>query len=425
MPGMRNKKTVNNSTPKKTKMKRLNSKSAGKYLSIVLIAFALAFINPILSVAAVGGSLVSPKVLQTITPNFLTPAHYTMPEGHVIETMSVLNPGVFECDDLQVIVAKMDQMWRGDTLTKQQYIANTVTAQALMDNQTATVGVLEGTKDTTAKVTWINSCNIVVEDDGGICTIGGEELSSSCEDYTISNGKMAGFSVNETELFGKTLSAEQIIADGIMRATAQLDEDISIAAAAFLDASTGKNLYTNRGYTITNTNTVVPATAWNYTLFPYLINAAKKNRLVNPFILSGQLLSESDIMAQLNGANADGKGALNAFNSFKKYYDLFNIDSTVGQEKLFLLSGGSIAFGSKTHYTGVRQYDGWKVFTVNSRNLTKKDGSPVVYEVWYKTRCTDNAVMHDFTIRSKYDWFLNPTGCVEPLSSGVLGFSCA
>lgn len=406
-------------------MKPFKSSSAGKYLSLTLIAFALFFVNPILSVAAVGGALASPKALQTITPNFLTPSHYTMPEGHVIESMSVLNPGGFECDELQIIVAKMDQMWRGDTLTKQQYIAETIVAQALMDNQTATVGVLEGSKNTTAKVTWINSCNIVTEDDDTICDIGGEELTSSCEEYTIANGKKAGFSVNETELFDKTLSAEQIIADGIMRATAQLDQDISVAAAAFLDASTGKNLYTNRGYTITNTNTVVPATAWNYTLFPYLINAAKKNRFINPFIISGQLLSESDIMAQLNGANADGKGAQNAFNSFKRYYDLFNIDSTVGSEKLFMLSGGSIAFGSKTHYTGVRQYDGWKVFTVSSRNLTKKDGSPVVYEVWYKTRCTDGAVWHDFTIRSKYDWFLNPTGCTEPLSSGILGFTCA
>jgi hypothetical protein len=406
-------------------MKPLNSKSAGKYLTLAILAFALAFINPILSVAAVGGALASPKALQSITPNFLTPSNYTMPEGHVIESMSVLNPGGFECDDLQIIVAKMEQMWRGDSLTKQQYIAETIVAQALMDNQTATVGVLEGSKNTTAKVTWINSCNLVVEDEGDICDIGGEELTSSCEEYTIANGKRISFSINETELFDKTLSAEQIIADGIMRATAQLDQDISVAAAAFLDASTGKNLYTNRGYTITNTNTVVPATAWNYTLFPYLINAAKKNRFINPFILSGQLLSESDIMAQLNGANADGKGALNAFNSFKKYYDLFNIDSTVGSEKLFLLSGGSIAFGSKTHYNGVRQYDGWKVFTVASRNLTKKDGSAVVYEVWYKTRCTDGAVWHDFTIRSKYDWFLNPTGCVEPLSTGVLGFTCA
>lgn len=406
-------------------MKPFKSSSAGKYLGLVLVAFVLACFNPLLSVAAVGGALASPKALQTITPNFLTPSHYTMPEGTVIQTMSVLNPGGFECDDLQVIVAKMEQMWRGDTLTKQQYISETIVAQALIDNQTATVSVLEGSKNTTAKVTWINSCNIVADDDGDICDIGGEELTSSCEDYTIANGKRASFSINETELFDKTLSAEQIIADGIMRATAQLDQEISVAAAAFLDANTGKNLYTNRGYTITNTNTVVPATAWNYTLFPYLINAVKKNRFVNPFMISGQLLSESDIMAQLNGANADGKGAQNAFNSFKRYYDLFNIDSTVGSEKLFMLSGGSIAFASKTHYTGVRQYDGWKVFTVNSRNLTKKDGSAVVYEVWYKTRCTDGAVWHDFTIRSKFDWFLNPTGCTEPLSTGILGFSCS
>lgn len=406
-------------------MKPLKSSSAGKYLSLVLIAFALFFVNPILSVAAVGGALASPKALQTITPNFLTPAHFTMPEGHVIETLSVLNPGGFKCDDLQIIVAKMDQMWRGDSLTKQQYIADTVVAQALLENQTATVGVLEGSKNTTAKVTWVNTCNIVSEDDGDICEFGGEELTSSCEDYTVSNGKKAGFTVNETELFDKTLSAEQIIADGIMRATAQLDQEISVAAAAFLDASAGKNLYTNRNYTITNSNTVVPATAWNYTLFPYLINAAKKNRFINPFIISGQLLSESDIMAQLNGANADGKGAQNAFNAFKRYYDLFNIDSTVGSEKLFMLSGGSIAFASKTHYTGVRQYDGWQVFTVNSRNLTKRDGNPVVYEVWYKTRCANESVYHDFTIRSKFDWFLNPTGCVEPLSTGILGFSCA
>ena len=401
----------------------MKSFSKTKLLSLALMAFALAFISPVLSFAAVGGALVAPKYVESITPGFMMPK--ALPDGMTVYQMSVLNPGGLTCDDIPIIVAKMDQIWNGETITKQQYIANTIVAQALIENQTATVGIIEGPKDTTAKVTWVNTCNIVSDDDGDICDIGGEELTSSCEDYTITNAKRAPFSINETELFSKTLSAEQLIADGLMRASAQLDEQISIAAAAFLEANTGRNLYTNRGYAITDTDTAVPASQINYTLFPYLINASKKNRFINPYIISGQMLSESDIMAQMNGANADGKGALNAFNSFKKYFDLFNIDSTVGTEKLFLLSGGSVAFGSKTHYTGVRQYDGFQIFTINSRNITKKDGNPVVYEVWYKTRCEGQAIWHDFTVRSKFDWFLNPTGCVEPKSTGILGFSCA
>jgi hypothetical protein len=400
-------------------MKPVKSNFAGKLISAFLLAFVLAFINPVASFAALA-VFIPNNVKEAITPRFMA---FTPQNG--VMYMSVLNPGGLQCSDIPVIIAKIDQMWLGDSLTKEQFTADVVSANALIENQTANVSALETTKDNKVKVYWVNSCNVVSEDDSDICDIGGEELTTSCEEYLITNGKKSGFTINETELFGNLLTREQLYAEGLMRAMAQLDQEINDAGIAAVNANTGRNQYTNRGYTITDTNTVVPSVAWNPTLFAYLAGAASKNRFIAPFLLSGQLLAESNYLAMMNSGNADGKGNAALFSSMKKYFDTFALDGVIGSQKAFLINRGAVAFASKTYYEGVRQFDGFQIFTVESRNLRKANGSPVVYEVWYKTRCANENIYHDFTVRAKFDWFVNPTGCSEPKKTGILSFTCA
>jgi hypothetical protein len=392
---------------------------ASRMLSACLLAFMLAFISPVASAAALVTPFIKKSYLEKITPSFLTFER----QGGVVY-FSVINPGNMSCANLLVIKTTAEEMWNGNPNVQKDYEAHVDTAKAIIANQTADVKVLEGKKDQDVEVYWIKACNIEAEDDDGdICAIGGEELTSSCETYTISSKKKTGFSVNETELFNKSLTPEQIIAKGLLKASKELDEKINKSAAAFLAANTGRNAYDSNGYAITNATTTIPAHNWTSSFFAYLVGVATKNQMGSPYIISGQRLFEANINASMDGANADGKGDAAKYSMLKKYFDLFDLDTIVGDKKLFVVNGGSIAFASKTNYKGVQEYMNFKIFTVPSRNLVRKDGSAVEYEVWYTNRCEGERIFHDFTLRSKYDFFLNPIGCNE-LNTGILSFTC-
>lgn len=330
--------------------------------------------------------------------------------------------GNFTASDLAVALRASDKMWGNDML-KGDFEGNVDVAKALIAEQNAKVDILEDSeKDRDVKVHWINSCATpVVDEDDDDCDLAGPELGSDSKTYSLGVGKKYSFTVDEMMFRTNNHSMSEAVAVGFLKADKALSEAVCGTSVARIESFKGVNTIadgvgTPNGVT---TETDIAAADWDAELFAYLYRIAIQNYLTNPFLLSGTNLFEKNLVTRLSQANANGKGDAALYSLMRTYFDLFNIDPVNSPDvKTYMINRGSIAFASKNYYGAVPiQYKSQDRYSIASRNLPG-----VRYDVHYTNRCSTNTMKHDFTVKVKYDWFLNPTGCTDT-RTGVLAFN--
>lgn len=332
--------------------------------------------------------------------------------------------GDFTASQLVQSVVKADRMF-ADDMMKADFEGNVDVWKAVKAEQNANVALLqESEKDREVKVTWINSCGDVVEDcDGDDCDLAGNELGSDSKVYKLDLCKQYKFTVDEMTFRTNDYKMEDAVAKGMLKADKALSEAIAKSGVARIESFKGVNQVTDGVGTVnaTTTETDINAADFNERLFAYLYRVAIQNEMSNPFLLSGTNLFEDRLVTMLAAANANGKGAAELYKLMRTYFDLFNIDPMNAPDlKTYMINRGAVAFASKAHYGAVpTEYigAGQKRWSTESRNLPG-----VRFDVHYTNRCSAGTMKHDFQIKAKYDYFLNPTGC-DGTRTGVLAFN--
>lgn len=332
--------------------------------------------------------------------------------------------GDFSASQLAQTIIKADAMF-ADDMMKADFEGNVDSWKAIKAEQNANVSILEDPeKDREVKVHWINMCGQDAEDcDGDDCDLAGAELGSDSKVYSLGLCKQFKFTVDEMTFRTNNYSMEDAVAKGFLKADKALSEAITKSGISRIESFKGTNTVTDGVGTVNagTTETDIAAADWNERLFAYLYRVGIQNQMSNPFLLSGTNLFEDRLVTMLAEANANGKGAAQLFKLMRTYFDLFNIDIMNSPAlKTYMINRGSIAFASKAYYGATpTQYigAGQSRYSIASRNL-----EGVRFDVHYTNRCTSSTMKHDFQVKVKYDYFLNPTGC-DAGRTGVLAFN--
>lgn len=333
------------------------------------------------------------------------------------------------CSELLESKIKMDAIWR-DAQANTDYIAEVEALKVIKANQRgASFPDLEDkNKDRSVKVIWLTDCNPnQVVDCPDECTIGGNEIADNCKDYTLTMCKSIDFSVPEKRFRTSLWSKEEVIAKSMLSTMKEMDEYIVQAIIAKMDTFTGTNAAPN-GFTISGSDTDIPAVNWNPNLFGYFVESMIMNRMRDAYMLSGHNMFQLDWNLQKEMANGINNGTSNMakMDSFKRYYDLFNMDSTLGVKKTFLVRPSAMAFVSKNYYDPTPETITGKAaitrYSVPSYNLPF-----ITYDVIHDTECVEGLnggdIKYKWRLSFKGDLLLNPANC-DGTKTGLLSFKC-
>jgi hypothetical protein len=340
-----------------------------------------------------------------------------------------MSANVNTCASLAKVQLIMDSVW-ADSAKQKDYIANVDAARAVRENQTVRIQALENpAKDNTVTIYWPEYCDVTTTSCTTDCSPGGTKPGTQCKDYTMSMCREVKFSVDHKAYRSIATTKEEAMAISFLANMKALDEWIATQFVSKLHTNKGVNAYTGGKGTVSGFGTSIPAAYWNSTLMGYLNLVAQKNKFNAPFIVSGTNLYEAYWNAQMNNANADGKGAKTMFDNFKFYFDIFNVGSTIGDEVTFLVNKNALAFHNKAYWNWMgtdqqsEQFGGvggnaGKVYKMESKNLPG-----VFYDITHKISCANDEITEDFKVKFTGDIFVNPVGC-NPNNTNILEFTC-
>lgn len=302
--------------------------------------------------------------------------------------------------------------------------ANIETLVAIRENQTGRVAtIISNEKDRDVKVTWVKACPPTPSDCTDSCTFAGEEAVTDSKTYALTQCKQTEFKIDIDGWYNNEFEASDAAAALLRAHMVGHAEQAAQYAVAKLNAFAGTNLYDNRGaWNIDGTNTEIPANLWDSSLFGALLRVAKKNKLLMPFLLSGELLDQEFFMYKTSQANGEGKGDANRINTMKTYFDLFNIDEVNDPDYVaYMIAKGAVAFASKAYYdTRPEEVKGRDAHT---RVMVPNEFFPqLLHDVQITTSCSGGHTYEHWKIKTKYDMFQNPLGCVAG-TTGVLKFT--
>ena len=336
-----------------------------------------------------------------------------------------ITAGVFSETVLKNAQIKADLIWK-DRIQKEDFTADVGVLQALLAKQTALITPIEGKKDLSVEISWVNACDV---DDQACnpCVYSGSELSTNQDTKTLDICREAVFEVNDKDFRNNLFDPEDIIAKGYLAADKALSEYLAGLSVAWLNASDGVNeLGTMAQGTVVGNTTQIAPEHFDANLMAYFVQVAQRNHMKNAYVISGNQLFQQVWVADKEYGNSDGKGNKAKFGTFDLYFDLFNIDSTNTPNYItYMLNRGAFAMAHKTYYdNAVTKYmDRW-AWTRSSKFLPG-----VNYDVEYKNECDSDtsggpaAQTHYFKLTFNGGMFLNPRGCIDD-RTGVLSFVC-
>lgn len=327
--------------------------------------------------------------------------------------------GAFNETLLQNVRMRADAMMFDDRIKKQFEPQMNILA-ALDRVQTAQVTPLQArNKDYTVEVEWINACGIVAQDCVP-CEVGGPELSTNVETYTLNKCKEAPFSIFEDTIAQNDFAVEDFLAKAFMKAEKELVEAVAADFLAVLFANAGVNQWNEAGEigTVVGNETQIATADYDADAIAYLTKVGQFNRFTNPVMLSGNLLYDAWQQARFNAGNDNGKGDLARFSSMEWFWDIWNFNQATLNAYQFMLSTGSIAFASRGRYSETPE--NWQAegerWTMPSMFFPK-----LQLEVSHKIGCRNDRKTHDFNVKANWAILVNPAGC-DLDNNGILLF---
>lgn len=333
--------------------------------------------------------------------------------------------GDISCADIQVQKASADSIFKDGGEQAKQYIPYADTAKAILANQTARFVELEGQKDKTISLYWINDCESGEGDCENDCIVGGPELSTDCKNYELDLCTSFGFNTKEKVYRTSLLNREDVIAKGMLSTEKKLDEWVNRQIIAKLDLLAGDNLApSTANHVVDNAGNVtyIPAHLWDASLNADFMQDMVLNRIPSAFLLSGSNLFKANYLANKRAGDASGSGDAELFKEFTKYHDLAWLDSELAAKKTFLINPNAIAVGNKAYYpTTPTEYKG----TVGQIRWSKASRTlpGIVYDWIYTLSCANNDIVHKYSAYVKLGVWGSPLDC-NGVSTGILAYEC-
>jgi len=321
----------------------------------------------------------------------------------------------------------MNQMWN-DANFRREVQPEVEVVNALKAFQTANVSFFNPTdKKAKLRIYWIEACEGAVQDCTVDCAWTGTNVSSDCQDYEIGVCKETIFTIDDSDFYGNYVSFNQAVAKGLLKHTTLLDNEIEKFVIAGLDSFSGANQYPvasdNRATQDINGNTYIEGPYWTASLMSYFAKVRRINFMPDARLFSGENMYDHYWNAQMDSANADGKGAMNKFDSMGWFFDIANMDTVLGAKKTLMVSPHAAAFVSTNRVLTPQDItNGADVsrFSIPSQNIPG-----VTYDVYYRTECVNAGedLKHHWRIVARYDLFQSPVLCDNNVT-GVLSFEC-
>jgi len=308
-----------------------------------------------------------------------------------------------------------------DERTKLNFVAQTEAAQIIPKVMTANLGELKRSdKNYTIEISWPNNCAIV-SGECEPCATGGPQLSTNTQTYSLTHCVSAPFSHSGHVTIDNDFSAQEIIADGILSADKVNSENLVHIFLDFLNTNAGVANWNPGGEigTVVGNQVQITAANFNIAAVGYMMKVLQYDRIaVNNNISGNQLFNAYQNVNFTNGIIPAGVGTTERVNTFPILFDLFNFNAAGYNDRIFSLGMGSIAFVSKSYY-------GMTPTSVGSDTVVWSEPSRffpgAVLEIWDHISCDEDLINHDFNVKIRYEFIVNPAGCDED-SNGIIQF---
>lgn len=328
------------------------------------------------------------------------------------------------------VLARATTLWPSN-MTASDFVPMFEVLRAITDNQTAQLTTVGLADERDVKITWLNNCDLTVDACvDNVCTFAGESASSFVQTLSIDQCIQTEFSETIDTWRENEFGMADALALDLLKAEKAHLESIAQYGVGIINANLGVNEHNNMGaWTIVGTDTSVPGADWESTaIYGKLRRNAIKNRLDNPYILTGENLDQLAYMALTSQANGEGKGDANRAGQMRAYFDLFNIDEVNDPAFVtYLINRGALAFASKGYFPRVDDAlapRGPEVLNGNySRfSIANRFFPALIHDVETETTCASGVWKVNYRLKSRYKIFVNPTGCTAT-RTGMLKFT--
>jgi len=334
----------------------------------------------------------------------------------------------FTCTTLDMVRLKADEIWGSDDKFRSAIRPQVEVVKAIKEKSTAKTLLRDGDGCKEIKVWWYDPCGTTVADNDIECEFTGDDIKTSCKTYQFATEKMAKFTLDDAEFCNNDAEFETAIAQGLLKAATNLDNQIEKDVIAAVDAAAGTNQYTedDRGDVVGTTTYIAPQ-YWGPGLMSYLSKVAITNYQENSFLISGENMYDVWYNSIRNNLNDNQKDQLAKLNAFDWSFDLFNMDSILGAKKTLMISPDAVLFESWNKFTdpakGKSYHNGANIdrFTFPSPNVPG-----VVYDVVYRTVCKNGGddIIHHWKLIARYDTFFAPVSECVVGNTGIIAFEC-
>lgn len=261
--------------------------------------------------------------------------------------------GVFTPSLMGDVIVKENELFATSRIS--ELTTSIVSGQAILMNQDPNLTVLSsgngiGQKCVAAQAAAIRMCDIAVEETlTQTCAITtGAELGSEAVDMTKEILAKLNFSVLDRECHNAFSFAEKV-AYGSMVTKAKLEVALSkklITRVASIADAPDEDWYDSTPGTVNGDSYDVNQADFKADLIADIRAASGITHMNNPIILSGQNLYNDTFLAQFKGAACCDNDGVLLNNPYQIYFDLNNVDSTLGQRTTLAIDRNAVLFWS-------------------------------------------------------------------------------
>jgi hypothetical protein len=345
--------------------------------------------------------------------------------------------GDFSASYLGDILVKQQEMW-ANPRSLNQLNEYTETAQAILSNQMVRwLPIMEnGRKCIGVKATWLKDCDDTVTDCSSgnnlsNCDISGHEIESDSKLYPENLCIRDSFKVMDDECKDQ-YEAQEKIAFAMIRSKQKIQKKLNTKIISFLDANITANLFTGTYGDIDGTETYFAPSYWTQDIIAEFDLTNVMNKIRTPIVLNGSNLRTAVFNAQFNQLNSDQKDQAAKFGHMKMYWDLLNIDTTVGSKATYLVDAGGVGFFNLNNYmnTAPEQTNDNQnsvVWHETSPNLSYMNGNaeqPLKFDITMLRKCTvigsQRLWGYHYEVQLRGGLHLGPPGCGGATDTGIL-----
>jgi hypothetical protein len=246
-----------------------------------------------------------------------------------------------------------------------------------------------------------------------------------------------GFSINEEKLRTNTYTMEDLIADGMLKCSKELDEWWNKQLMTKIKSFVGVNAAVAGGdmapftWDGASSTSFIPTGNYDVKIVSSVIRQQLLNNVNSAYFIENGSLFEPWWNAQIQKGNLDGAGDAARIKELKLYFDMWNFNKAGLVESLFMIQKDALAWKTyNRHHDKPRELPapiGQTRFTFASKNIPG-----VKYDGYYQMKCVTvggkDQITHNWRFATYGDVWKSPSPCpitiggTDYTPTGIYGF---